>query len=108
MPSPAGSRSIDDWQVDLGRQVSELRLRSGRTQAELAREANVSVSAIHALEHGTGSSLATLISVLRVLDRADWLDDLAPPATISPLAMLRERQRIESQRPRRAARQRAR
>ncbi len=104
--STPSSRTIEEWQAELGRQVADLRLRRGTTQAEVARAANVSISAVHSLEHGAGSSLASLISVLRTLDRTDWLESLAPPATVSPLAMLRERQRLEAERRRRAPRRR--
>lgn len=99
------ARTIDEWVDLIGGQVLELRLRSRRTQADVARSANISVSALHALEHGAGSSLATLVAVLRVLDRVDWLSTLAPPVMVSPIAMLRERQRASESKPRRAPRQ---
>ena len=54
----------------------------------LAERADLSVGAIKNLEGGKGSSLSTLIRVLRVLDRTDWLESLAPPITVSPLQML--------------------
>lgn len=91
---PSGiSRTAQEWEATVGRQLRELRLRGDRTQAELARAANVSVSTLAALEHGSGSSLSTLVAVVRALGRTDWIEQLAPPVTVSPLALLDEQRR---------------
>lgn len=82
------ARTTQEWESEVGRQVRELRLRANRTQDELARNANVSVSALRSLERGDGSSLGTLINVIRALDRTDWLERIAPPVTVSPVAVL--------------------
>ena len=82
-------RTIAEWEADIGQQVRTLRRRAEMTQRELARSANVSVGTIRNLESGAGSTLATLVSIARVLGRSDWLSALAPPVTISPLAMLK-------------------
>lgn len=87
------ARTVEEWERHLGAQARELRRREGKTQAALAREANVSISALHALEHGTGSSLSTVVSVVRALGRTDWLSELAPPVTVSPMALLRQAQK---------------
>lgn len=95
------SRTVREWEAEVGRQVRELRLRSNRPQSDLARAANVSVSTLAALEHGSGSSLSTLVAVVRALGRDDWLEELAPPQPISPLAVLdeqRRRQRLDRKR----------
>jgi hypothetical protein len=52
----------------------------------------VSVGAVSNLERGNGSSLKTLVAVVKALGRADWLEALAPPVTVSPLQMLRGKQ----------------
>lgn len=96
-------RTVEDWEAELGRQVRELRLREDRTQADLARAANVSVSTLAALERGAGSSLSTLVAVVRALGRSDWLEQLAPPQPISPLAVLEEQRRRQRQVRRRAS-----
>jgi transcriptional regulator with XRE-family HTH domain len=80
----------------VGAQVRDLRLRQNLRQADLARLANVSLSAVQNLEHGAGSSLKTLVQVARALGRADWLESLAPPRTISPMQLLHERRRAEA------------
>lgn len=85
--------TVDEWEQEIGRQVRQLRLRADRTQHEVAREANVSLSTLQSLERGEGSSLKTLIQVARALGRADWLGSLAPPEpAASPMARLREQQ----------------
>ncbi len=86
----AQHRTIAELEADVGGQVRVLRTRAGLTQRQLARDAGVTQATIHKLEAGTGSNLRTLISVLRALDRTDWLDELGPPATISPMALLAE------------------
>ncbi|MCB0963336.1 MAG: helix-turn-helix transcriptional regulator [Acidimicrobiales bacterium] len=85
------SRTTEEWEAEIGSQVRSLRLRADRTQADVARAANVSVSTLASLEHGEGSSLSTLVSVVRALDRADWLTTLEPPVTVSPLELLARR-----------------
>lgn len=90
---PPAARTIDAWEQVVGGQVRDLRIRSQRTQAELAVAANVSLSAVQALELGKGSRLATLVAVVRALGRTEWLEELAPPVPISPLALAREQRR---------------
>jgi transcriptional regulator with XRE-family HTH domain len=83
----------DEWERRFGEGVRKVRQRMGLTQAELAERANVSLSAVKYLEKGSGSSLGTIVRLARVLDRTSWLDAWVPPEpTISPIALLRERQ----------------
>jgi transcriptional regulator with XRE-family HTH domain len=83
-------RSTDEYEAVIGAQVRRLRIDADLTQEELADRADRSTLTIHNLETGKGSTLHTLIRVLRVLDRADWLEDLAPDSGPSPLELLRE------------------
>ncbi len=90
------SKKTEDWEADLGEQVRQLRLRANLDQQSLASRAGIGLSALKNLESGKGSTLKTLIKALRALDRAAWLETLAPSVSISPLQMLRpkpERQR---------------
>ena len=88
--------STEEWERHLGAEVRALRIRQRLTQAQLAEHANVSLSAVKYLEGGHGSSLSTLIRIARVLERTDWLASFAPlEPSLSPMAMLRERQRAE-------------
>jgi transcriptional regulator with XRE-family HTH domain len=85
-------RTIGEWEALLGDQVRRVRISSDLDQARLAELANVSVGAVSNLERGKGSSLRTLISVLRALGRTDWLESLAPAVGVSPMQMLRTMQ----------------
>lgn len=82
------NRTVHDWEAHLGEQVRAARIAADLDQATVAQLADLSIGAVKNLEGGKGSSLKTLIRVLRVLDRTDWLDTLAPPITVSPLQML--------------------
>jgi transcriptional regulator with XRE-family HTH domain len=93
-----------EWEQRVGGAVRELRQRAELTQAELSERSNVSLSAVRYLEAGKGSSLATLVRVVRALDRTAWLEQLAPPEpSVSPIALLRERRASEA-RPRQRVR----
>ena len=98
--------SAEHWEARVGTQVRALRIASLMAQAELAERANISTKTLGALERGEGSSLKTLIKVIRVLDRTDWLDDLDPRGDgPSPIELLRERRR-QPRRPQRVPRAR--
>jgi len=53
---------------------------------------DVALNAVKNLESGKGATLASLIRVLRSLDRTEWLKSLAPPVSISPLQLLKTTQ----------------
>src|SRR5580658_5607573 len=82
----------------LGTRLRELRLLKNIDQRTLAARAGVSLNALKHLESGKGARVHSLIKVLRALDRADWLETLAPTVSISPMQMLRrgtrERRRV--------------
>lgn len=83
---PAGER-----ERLFGARLRELRIVAGHSQEELARLANLSRSAVRSLEGGDGSSLSTVIKVLRALGRDDWLDTLeVPSAAFNPIDLLAE------------------
>lgn len=86
-------RTIDEWEAEIGAQVRAARMLAGTSQADLAKRANVAVGAIAGLEAGRGSTLKTLVAVVRALDRTQWLEQLSPLITISPMQMLRDQQR---------------
>jgi transcriptional regulator with XRE-family HTH domain len=90
-------RGIDAWEAELGRRLHERRKQQRLSQRVVAELANVSMSAVKALEGGRGSTLATFISVVRALGLDDTLDRLfMTTATIDPIALLREQQRGNS------------
>lgn len=83
-------RTTDEWATTLGEQVRNLRLNHDLTQAEVAERASISRPALQALETGQGSSVATLIKVLRALDALHWLQTLSPISSEpTPMELLR-------------------
>jgi transcriptional regulator with XRE-family HTH domain len=82
---PSTSEEIE---ARIGASIRQMRLDAGFDQVELATRANISRSAIQAIEAGSGSRLRTLISALRALDRLDVLDNLMPASGPSPLELL--------------------
>lgn len=83
------SITTEDWEIELGEQVRNLRLRSNLDQQSLATQAGIGLSALKNLESGKGATLKTLIKTLRALERPEWLATLAPNVSISPLQMLK-------------------
>ena len=76
----------------IGAFVKHNRLEQNRTQEELSRAAGISRSTLCLLEHGETVTIATLIQVLRVLDRLHFIESFTIKGTISPLALLRQEQ----------------
>ncbi len=99
------ANTIEEFETDVGEQIKSLRLKQNIDRATLALRAGCSVSALKNLEYGSGSTLRTLIAVVRTLGREDWLRNVAPMATISPLNMpktgqIRQRARPSVTKPR--------
>ncbi len=65
-----------------------MRIRAGLEQAVLAERAYVSTGTIKNLESGKGSSVKTMIKIVRCLESTDWLESLAPQVSVSPMQML--------------------
>ena len=78
-----------EWEAELGKQIRTLRLRLDLDQKQLAERAGIALNAVKNLETGKGASLHSLIQVLRILNRTDWLGSLAPTVSISPVQMLK-------------------
>lgn len=72
----------------LGEALRALRLRQGIDQATLAARAGIALNAVKKLEYGKNSTVRSLLQVLRVLGREDWLNTLAPAVSVSPMRML--------------------
>jgi transcriptional regulator with XRE-family HTH domain len=87
----------------LGTRLRELRLLKNIDQKTLAARAGVSLNALKHLESGKGARVHSLVKVLRALERADWLETLAPTVSISPMQMLKHGRRE----PKRARRRKA-
>jgi transcriptional regulator with XRE-family HTH domain len=94
------NRTAAELEQLLGSRLRELRILRNLDQVSLAQRAGVSLNALKHLESGKGARVNSLIKILRALDRADWLETLAPTVSISPMQMLRR----ESRDPKRARR----
>lgn len=81
--------SSEEWEQSIGEQLRRTRLAAGLDQSQLAVNAGVSIGAVRNLERGNGSTLKTLVSVVRALGREDWLGTISPAVTVSPLEVFR-------------------
>jgi transcriptional regulator with XRE-family HTH domain len=98
------SNTIAELQLLLGERMRQLRLRRNMDQLQVAAKAAVSEKALRNLESGRGSTVGTLLAVLKALDALSGLDALAPQASVSPLALLaRGREPRRASRPRKTA-----
>lgn len=68
----------------IGEKLKTLRLRQNITQANLAADAQVSLSSIKKMEKGEIGSFESLIRVLRVLGKLDALQQLVDDEEMSP------------------------
>lgn len=67
--------------------VKHHRLQQNKTQDDLARDAGMSRSTLSLLERGETVTLATLLQVLRALDKLQFMNSFELEEQISPLAM---------------------
>jgi transcriptional regulator with XRE-family HTH domain len=79
----------DELEAALGASIRALRLDLNLDQQTLAERAGLSVRAVKNIEGGLGSTVRSLVRVVRQLGRADWLTTVAPVASINPLTMPR-------------------
>ena len=94
------SQTPDEMEAALGERLKALRLSKNLDQVTLARQAGVGVSALKSLENGQGSTLRSLVRVVRALGREEWLAGVAPMPTINPLTMTRDVEPRQRARPR--------
>jgi len=83
------SKTPVELQGQLGERLKLLRINRNYSQKELAQKAGVSLKTLSNLEQGNGSSVETLIRTIKALNVTDFLDQLAPVPSVSPLAVLR-------------------
>ena len=90
-------KSIDELQVSLGEQLQSLRVAKNLDQRTTAEKAGISEKALRNLEAGRGSTVESLLRVLKALESLQGIELLAPRPTINPLRLLRNakvRQRV--------------
>lgn len=91
--------TVNELESQLGLAVRQWRIDAGYSQNELAARASLSRSAIQNLELGNGSRVASLIQVLRSLDRLDALDAFTPREGLSPMEQLAKQRREQRRTP---------
>lgn len=79
----------DEMEMALGERLKTLRIHRNLDQATLAERAGISVRTLRNLEAGGGSSLRTLILIVRALGRESWFETIAPIPSINPLMLTR-------------------
>jgi transcriptional regulator with XRE-family HTH domain len=94
-------KTPDELQAALGERLKRLRLNRNLDQRATAEKAGISERALRNLESGHGSTVETLLRVLKALDYLQGIDMLAPEASVNPLDLLRQSK--APQRVRRAA-----
>ena len=80
----------NELQELLGERLKRLRLNRNLDQRTTAERAGISEKALRNLESGRGSTVETLLRVLKALDHLQGLDMLAPEISVNPLALLRK------------------
>ena len=87
-----GNVTDDAVLAEIGKRLTQTRLASNLTQAQLAEQAGVSKRTVERLEAGeVATQLSGFIRVCRVLDLLDHFDALIPESTPSPMAELKLR-----------------
>ncbi|WP_284454520.1 helix-turn-helix domain-containing protein [Cupriavidus campinensis] len=86
---PTRPYTSEELEYELGSSLRRLRINRNLEQAVLAERAGVSTRALRNLELGNGSSLRTLVCVVRALGRQEWFNTIGPVSTINPLMMTR-------------------
>jgi transcriptional regulator with XRE-family HTH domain len=82
-----GYRTPEEWEEVLGQQIRNLRILRNMDQKALSEQAGVALNVIKRIESGKTSTTKSLIKILRILNRVEWLETLAPKVTVNPLQM---------------------
>jgi len=94
----------DRHESEIGEAIRRIRIRNGFSLEDVAGKANLSPTSVRALELGRGSTLSTLIKVLRVMDETDLFTDwIEGSKEVSPIMAL-QASRKENTTPRRVSR----
>ena len=79
-----------ELQKMMGERLRALRLSRNLPQRDLAEKAGLSLRALHNLEAGAGSTIESLVRILKALGAADAIELLAPQPKVSPLMLLKQ------------------
>jgi len=77
----------------LGERLTQRRISMSLTQADLAQQAGISKRTIENVENGGSTHLANFVRILRVLGLLDAMMNAIPEPSISPMQMLRFREK---------------
>ncbi len=77
----------------IGGRLRGLRKASGLTITEAAARAGLARKTVSRAEHGDNPTLLTLVRLLRIYGRLSALDQFVPEPDVSPMALLRSRER---------------
>jgi transcriptional regulator with XRE-family HTH domain len=99
-------KSPRELQTELGRRIRQLRLSRNIDQRAAAEKAGVARAALQNLEAGRGSSVQTLLRILKALNYLEGIEMLAPQPTVNPLALLKTKTPPQRARHRRLGRPR--
>ena len=83
-------KTPEELQTLLGERLRAIRLARNLAQRELAGKAGLSLRALIHLEAGEGSTIESLLRVLKALNLADAIELLAPQPQVSPLQLLKQ------------------
>ena len=83
-------KTPDELQVALGERLKRLRLNRNFDQKSTAERAGISERALRNLENGQGSTVETLLRVLKSLGYLQGINMLAPVPSVNPLDLLRQ------------------
>lgn len=83
-------RTPSELQHLLGERLRRIRLNRNLDQRSTAEKAGISEKSLRNLETGRGSTVETLLRVLKALDYLQGLDMLAPETSVNPLDLLRQ------------------
>jgi transcriptional regulator with XRE-family HTH domain len=72
---------------ELGKRLKNRRLEMNLSQEQVAKRSGLSRRTITAMENGGGSTLTSLIALLRALQALDTLENFLPDPGISPIAL---------------------
>lgn len=96
-----GDKRMNLDEIMVGETIRRLRIRKGLPLEDVAARASLSPISVRALELGRGSTLSTLLKVLKAIDEAGFiLDWVKKSDEISPMLALRNsrKQAVEPKR----------
>ena len=78
-------RSDSEIFAQIGQKIKEWRLESNMSQKQLAEESGLSQFTVQQMEYGNGSSLGSMMRIMRVLDRLDFFALFFEKKRVSPI-----------------------